>query len=421
MKSISNRKISASKYMIETIPTSVSSAIDDYHIKYDCIAAGHICLDIIPTIHDSGFKFLPGKLVETGRLSVSTGGSVSNTGICLNQLGIRTMLVGKVGDDILADSVRHVLNTYGVGLAGHLVTAAGEQTSYSIVLSPPGEDRMFLHAPGCNGTFDENDIDYGQVSDARLFHFGYPPLLERTFADEGKSLVSIFRRAKAAGVTTSLDMSLPDRSGPAGKADWPLILKKTLPFVDIFSPNIEELMLMMRPTEYLEKSAGGTIIDTASPALCSALALEMIDLGAKIVVVKLGHRGLFLQTASSLEISGLGRGAPSDLSHWRNRRLWSPCFKVDVAGTTGSGDATIAGFLLGILRGMSPEKCLSAACAVGACCVEAPDSLSGVLSWDETQKRIDSGWPKLIDGGDKNGWNWNERLGLWRGPGDTMP
>ena len=35
---------------------------------------------------------------------------------------------------------------------------------------------------------------------------------------------------------------------------------------------------------------------------------------------------------------------------------------------------------------------MKAALGVGASCVEAPDALSGLRSWEETWQRIHSGW-----------------------------
>jgi sugar/nucleoside kinase (ribokinase family) len=87
-------------------------------------------------------------------------------------------------------------------------------------------------------------------------------------------------------------------------------------------------------------------------------------------------------------MAGIGRAAPLSPQDWADRELWSPCFRVAVAGTTGAGDATIAGLLSGLLRGMSAEESLTAAVGVGACNVEAPDALSGVRTWEATQERI---------------------------------
>ena len=77
---------------------------------------------------------------------------------------------------------------------------------------------------------------------------------------------------------------------------------------------------------------------------------------------------------------------------WLNRELLAPCFLVDVAGTTGAGDCTIAGFLARLLAGDSPEQAATAAVAVGACSVEQPDATSGVPDWPAVRRRLESGW-----------------------------
>ena len=43
----------------------------------------------------------------------------------------------------------------------------------------------------------------------------------------------------------------------------------------------------------------------------------------------------------------------------------------------------------------APERCLQLATAAGACCVTAYDALSGLLPFEEMERRIDAGWAKL--------------------------
>jgi len=146
---------------------------------FDAVVAGHICLDIIPVLTSHSFIFDPGKLQEVGRAVLSTGGPVSNIGLALHKLGVRTQLMGKVGADHFGQLVLGIISAHGSDLAEHMINVPGEVTSYSLILSPRGADRMFLHCPGCNSTFGADDVDYEALKVARLFHFGYPPLMKR--------------------------------------------------------------------------------------------------------------------------------------------------------------------------------------------------------------------------------------------------
>jgi sugar/nucleoside kinase (ribokinase family) len=353
----------------------------------DAIVAGHLCLDIIPDLsaHEAGqfdAAFQPGRLIHVGAAATSTGGAVSNTGLALHKLGIETRLLARVGADQFGRAVKQLVADQSSALASGIITSADSSTSYSIVISPPGSDRRFLHHPGANDDFCANDVRDEDIRDARLFHFGYPPLMMRMFEEDGAQLTAIFRRARSLGLTTSLDMALPDPNSAAGRADWKTILRNVLPHVDIFLPSLDEILFMLGEKTDLPLSA----------QLLSEVSNQLMAMGTKMVVLKLGNRGLYLQVARADVLQTMGRARPSHSAEWGNYENWLPCFQVDVVGTTGSGDATIAGFLAALLRDMSPTEAMNAALAVGACNVEAADALSGICSWDETLRRIASGW-----------------------------
>ena len=153
------------------------------------------------------------------------------------------------------------------------------------------------------------------------------------------------------------------------------------------------------------------------------LGQTLLDMGAKIVGLKAGDRGLYLRTASASALATMGGCEVKDVASWSNRELWSPCFATQVVGTTGSGDATIAGFLMGLLQDMTPEETLQAACAVGACNVEAVDALSGIRSWFQTAERLKTGWPRLPVALEleKAGWSWDGTHEVWVGPQERKP
>jgi len=113
-------------------------------------------------------------------------------------------------------------------------------------------------------------------------------------------------------------------------------------------------------------------------------------------------------------IENIGRAAPAKPTDWAEKELWTPCFRVQVLGTIGAGDATIAGFLSAMLRGLSPERAVTVATAVGACNVEAADAITGLRSWDATLDRIQAGWERLPLHLEDPMWSWDQSDQLWR-------
>lgn len=391
-----------------------------------CIVAGHICLDVIPELIGTGdvaAAIQPGRLVEAGPAVMATGGTVSNTGQSLHKLGIDTQLMGKVGDDLFGQAIVGLIEGVEPRLATGMRVVPGEASSYTIILSPPNTDRIFFHCPGANDTFGPEDVDYEAVSQVDLFHFGYPQLMGRMYQNDGAEMIEIFERAKATGVTTSLDTTMPDPNAPSGRANWPFIFKYLLPHVDIFTPSIEEILLMLRPDTFnavsrqaaAQKTEMVTLLD---PALFSEIAAELLALGAKIVLLKASARGLYLRTAAEASLAELGRARPADLAAWAGRELWGPVFEANVAGTTGAGDSAIAGLLAALLRGLDPVQALTIANAVGACNVEAPDAVSGIRGWAETVARIEAGWRHRQLAIETPGWRFDEKAQVWLGPQD---
>jgi sugar/nucleoside kinase (ribokinase family) len=388
------------------------------------VACGHLCIDIIP-----GFPppspdappvdwFRPGRLFNVGAPTIGTGGSVSNTGLSLHRLGVPARLVARIGDDPLGTLILERVASRGKDLARWIRVASGETTSYTVVLNPPGIDRIFYHCPGANDTFGGADVEDAVLEGAGIFHFGYPPLMRRIYADGGAGLAHLFERARARGALVSLDLSLPDPASESGRVDWKAFLDRVLPRVDLFVPSIEELLFMEdRPTyDRLAPKGGEAIVRGVTLAQCAALAERALRRGVSVVLIKLGDRGAYLRTGPAA--APLASAAAARSAGWKGRELHVPVFQLGtVAGTTGAGDATIAGFLASIAKGASAEEALTMAVAVGACCVEAPDATSGVRPWDETVDRIKSGWRRAASTVPEGGWSRGPD-GTWRGPND---
>jgi sugar/nucleoside kinase (ribokinase family) len=392
--------------------------------KFDAVVAGHICLDIIPQFTVSGIPemgklFVPGKLINMGPVAVSTGGPVSNTGLGLQILGINAKFMGKVGKDFFGQGIISLLAKYNA--ADSMTVVDGEHTSYTVALVPGDVDRIFLHHPGANNTFSAQDVNYDLVAQARHFHLGYPPLMRAMYRNDGRELIEIFRRAKAAGATTSLDMSLPDPASESGQVNWRKILENLLPYVDLPLPSGEEVLFMLQRKKFdalRDQSHGSGMLDLLTPEDLHDVAGEVLKLGGKVAVIKLGHRGIYLRSGPAETFAGFGGAKVSDVKNWARRELWEEAFYVEkVASATGSGDSAIAGFLSAFLRGKHVEDCLKLACCMGGQNVQVMDAVSGLQRWEESWAMI-PGWRKRRQELTSPGWKYDEKNRVWIGAAD---
>ena len=234
---------------------------------------------------------------------------------------------------------------------------------------------MFLHHSGCNDTFDLKRINPERLRDARFFYFGYPPLMRSVYEDGGAGLAKLFAELGNNGVSTVLDMALPDPNGASGRVDWSGFLQQVLPYTTLFMPSFEEICFMLDVSS--EASDQDDLLERVGD-----IGRRLLELGVQVVVIKLGERGLYLRTGDTLPPDLI----PPDLSQdWRRRELWTPAFPVEVATTTGAGDAAVAGFLTALLNEVSPSEALRFAATVGAASVQAADATSGVPHQDEVR------------------------------------
>ncbi|PJJ55798.1 carbohydrate kinase family protein [Compostimonas suwonensis] len=312
--------------------------------------AGHVCVDISPGM-EASTRIEPGKLFEVGPLRLELGGCVANTGGDLADLGMPVHVHTTVGDDDLGRLVSARLAARP-GITGTPLVAAGASTSYSLVLETPGADRTFWHHVGANHRFDGTGVDLAAID---LLHLGYPPLLPGLLVNGGAPLAELLARARAAGVTTSVDLAVVDRDSETGSLDWERILRSAMAHTDIVSPSLDDLT-----------SALG-IDEPPSDELVDRLAELLLDWGAAIVAISAGSRGLWLRTASASRLAAAGRALADDAEQWAGIRMHRPPVEVSVQSTTnGAGDASTAGLLYAIAAGAGPVPASGLATACSA-------------------------------------------------------
>jgi len=351
--------------------------------KIEIGVAGYLALDIIPKWEKGSLSSLaPGKLLKMDGVRLSVGGVVGNTGIALKKLGYDVVCFAQIGDDYFGQIVLKMLERYDKSLTKHIVQKPAGATSYTIVLNPPGTDRVFLTFSGENDNFNEDNIDINFIKEIVIFHFGYPPLMKRFYIDEGNELYRMFSKIYKKGIVTSLDMAMPDENSEEN-INWKNIIAKVLPCVDIFIPSIDELLYMFNKD--IQE-------DSLSCEILCELGNELLEMGGKIIGIKLGDQGLYIRTANRRILESSNLRNVIKISEWANKEFIVPCFKTKVVGTTGAGDATIAGFIAGLAKGFSAEIAAKVAVGVGALSVSSFSCTDKITHVDKVIEKINSGW-----------------------------
>ena len=271
-----------------------------------------------------------GKLMLVDRMELHGGGCANSTGIGLTKLGIKTAVIGKVGNDGFGDFVIGNLTRNGVDCTG-VVRDEEAATSSTMVLVHGDGERSFIHYIGANGTLTEADVDDGVVKSSKILHIAGTFLLP---GFDGEPTARVLKKAKELGVTTSLDTAWDSHN------NWMKLLAPCLPYVDYAVPSIEEARMVTGKYEPEE------------------VASALLDKGVGTVALKMGSQGCYIRS--------------------KDIELYIPIYKVDVVDALGAGDAFAAGFLAGLVNGWDLERTGKFANATGAFCVTALGATTGI-------------------------------------------
>ncbi len=231
-----------------------------------------------------------------------------------------------------------------------------------------------------------------------MFHFGYPPLMQRMYQEGGRNLAEMFRRIKEQHVATSLDLAAVDVKSEAGRADWEEILSRTLPYVDFFVPSVEELCFMLDRDRYetwSARAAGRDITEVITREEVEPLAERAVSMGAKVVLIKCGAPGIYYRTAAKEQMEQVCKELGLNLDEWASKEGFEKSFvPYQILSGTVAGDTSIAAFLVSALEGVSLREAVQMAAGTGACCVAAYDALSGLKPLAVVREKIEKGWAK---------------------------
>ena len=277
-----------------------------------------------------------GRLSLVKEMGIGIGGCAANAGIDLVKLGLKVVVVGRVGDDGFALVVRRLLGSAGVDVS-HIVTDPEAGTSGTMVMVHGDGERSFIHYTGANGRVQPSDTPDELLQRSKVLLLAGALVMP---GFDGEPAAEVLRRAKAAGAVTCLD-TVWDATGA-----WMRLLEPMLRHADMFLPSIAEAAELTGETE--------------PPKIAAAL----MERGPQIVALKQGEHGCYIRTA--------------------DQEIDLPAFRVEPVDGTGAGDAFVAGFLRGYLAGWPLEETGRFACAAGAMATLAMGTTAGVGDLEDT-------------------------------------
>ena len=307
----------------------------------DCIVCGSCTVDVIVRPFPVDKPIGAGTLIRVDPIQATTGGIVSNAGMALSRLGMRSAALTYVGNDQWASIVQGKYQSEGIDTS-RLIPHPTAPTSATVVLVDSNGERSFAHSQGAPKQIDrqffEDNLDLFVRS--RMLLLGYYSLMPNVEDD----LPEILAEIRARGCQTALDA--------AGDGGGLQPLDKMLPHLDVYVPSFAEASHQTGQTD--PKRILQTFRD------CGA---------AGLVGVKLGSQGALLSCPSGQSI--------------RIDAISPPGSVID---TTGAGDAFYAGLLCGLLRGLPAEQAGRLAAATGACCVTGVGASAALRDFDQTAR-----------------------------------
>lgn len=301
------------------------------------LVVGELNVDLI--LNDiRGFPKI-GNETLAGEMDFTLGSSAAIMASNISAMGRDTTFCGKIGHDKFGDFVKDELQKKKVSTR-FISTSKALKTGITVVMNYE-QDCANLTFCGAMEALDIEDIPWEELEEYDHFHFS------NFFLQKGmqKDITEIFKKMKEAGLSTSLDLQVdPDDK-------WDFNYKNTLPFVDIFLPNYNELLSLCKKTDL---NAAITHIRDYT----NVLVIKMGDDGARLITGKQEYRqGSFL-----------------------NR---------DFKDAVGAGDSFNAGFIHKYLNAASWESCLKYANLMGSLNTTRVGGTAAFTSADEIRKKAD--------------------------------
>lgn len=272
-------------------------------------------------------------------INMYVGGDAVNEAVSLHAMGNDVKLYTAIGEDALGNAFMSIIDGYGMDTAGIIKDSEHSTTATVVTVGANGEHGCMTLRNGAAGnmrySMDIFDIDFTGaklVSIASLFW---------SKGQKDEDLEQLLSAAKRAGAVTMADMVL-----------------------DQSQMTLDDIAGAMKYLDYLVPSFHEASYFTGKDTP-EEIAAEFHRYGVKTVVLKMGAEGVF---------------ASSEGKTYRVGTI-----AAEVVDTLGGGDNFVAGFITGIVDGLSLEEALYFGSATAAIAISQYGANGAVKSKQQVQ------------------------------------
>lgn len=302
------------------------------------VVVGSINIDVTLNVEELP---QPGKTISTNKHSVIPGGKGANQAVGVAKLENEVTLIGRVGNDYDSTLVYNCMEEHHVDIQGIKRDIRDETGKAYIHVQSDGESMITILA-GANQNLSPEDIS---CFDDLFEHSEY--CLLQTEVPQSAVLESA-RRAHDHGVKNILK--------PAAIKH---ISSSLMQYIDIFVPNRKEAEILCPEETDIEGKAEA-----------------FLKMGAKTVIITLGHRGCYIRDSS---FSG-----------------YLPAADFLPVDTTGAADAFISTLAVYLLNGYSLIKAAKIATYAAGFCVSRQGVIPALIDRNSLETYIARKEPELL-------------------------
>jgi len=266
---------------------------------YDITAIGDILVDFTPM----GLSPAGNNIYEA-----NAGGTVANMCAAAGKMGLRTLFVGKVGNDDLGRAIRDIVAKNNVDMSGCSFDNDSFTTLTFVTLVNGERSFSFSRKYTADINVRLEDVPMDKLLNTKVLHFSGMCLTDEPIRS---TTFTILKEARQKGILITLDVNYREQLWRS-EGEMLKYVGMAVPYTDIYKSSEEEIKLLTGESS-LEKAAR-----------------KVIDMGAKMVFVSCGLKGAFY--------------------HFNGKSAHISTFDTKPVDTTGAGDCFMAAVLYKLIK-----------------------------------------------------------------------